>query len=63
VDQEGCASGQDEELGLDPRFWLRDRASAISTIKKARWWTSRRIRLDGLHLSPLLLRGEVEIRG
>jgi hypothetical protein len=33
-DQEGRAGGQEQELGLDPRFWLRDRAGAISMIKK-----------------------------
>jgi hypothetical protein len=34
VDQEGRAGRQDEELRLDPRFFLRDRAGAISMIKK-----------------------------
>jgi hypothetical protein len=34
MDQEGRTGGQVEELRLDPRSCLRDRASAISTIKK-----------------------------
>jgi len=34
VDQEGRAGGQDQELRLDPRFLVRDRAGAISMIKK-----------------------------
>jgi hypothetical protein len=34
VDQEGRLGGQEQELELDPRFGLRDRASAISMIKK-----------------------------
>jgi hypothetical protein len=34
VEQKGRADGQEQELGLDPRFKLRDRASAISMIKK-----------------------------
>jgi hypothetical protein len=35
VDQESRPGRQDQELRLDPRFFLRDRASAISVIKKA----------------------------